>query len=509
MKKIFQFILSRAVITVVLILFQVGFFMFELSEIGIYYAKISAALRLLSIIVVFYIIYRPMNPSVKIAWIVPIMIFPLFGGIMYLMFGHTIIPKKLRKNIEKVSEISNRSIYQNKNIINELDDIDINIANQCRYINKYAQAPVWKNSKVEYLKIGEEYWKSLLQALNKAEKFIFLEYFIIAKGEMWDSIHEILKRKVKEGVEVRVIYDDIGCVFTLPKKYNEKLEKEGIRCIAFNKIIPFLAIILDNRDHKKVAVIDGKTAFTGGINIADEYINSKIKYGHWKDNGIKVEGNAVWNFTVMFLQMWNMSHFTDDDYLRYKYEFKDGMYNDGYVQPYSDSPLDNEALGESIYLNIINSAKKYIYVYTPYLVVDNEMVTALILAAKRGVDVRIVTPGIPDKKIIYQLTQSYYWVLLKAGVRILQYTPGFIHAKSILCDDDIAVVGSINFDYRSLYHHFECGTYMYKTSAGIKLKEDMEDVFNMCEEITKEWCTRKRVKFRILGPVLKLISPLL
>lgn len=280
--------------------------------------------------------------------------------------------------------------------------------------------------------------------------------------------------------------------------------------MAFNRLVPFLSLVLNNRDHRKIVVVDGKVAYTGGINLSDEYINYEHPYGdHWKDTGIRIEGKAVWNFTVMFLQMWNMSRYTEEDYSRYYCSFEKVPGAEGYVQPYMDTPFDDETLGENVYLNMIGDAKRYVWIYTPYLVTDNEMITALKLAAKRGVDVRIVTPGVPDKKFVYWLTQSNYQNLIGAGVRIFQYTPGFIHAKCVLVDDESATVGTVNFDYRSFYHHFECGVYLYRARAVEELKKDMVKTFGVCEEITLSWCRDKFVKTNVIGPLLKLFSPLM
>lgn len=509
MKKVLEKIFSRLTITILLIGFQAGFFLLEIIKLSQYYVYISAGLAILSLVVVFYLICQPMNPNVKIAWIVPILLFPLLGGLLYVMYGQPRVPKKIRNNMKEIKESCSRTLIQDERIQDELLCEDRAVGNICSYLHRYAAAPVWKNTKTQYYKIGEDYWEALKKALEKAEKFIFMEYFIVEEGIMWNSIHEILKKKAAQGVEVRFMYDDMGCLMTLPFKYYEALEKEGILCVPFNEVVPFMEIFLNNRDHRKITVIDGKTAFTGGINLADEYINRKVKHGHWKDTGLKIEGEAVWNFTAMFLEMWNAMRKDDTDILKYRYSFPKDLYQDGFVQPYGDTPLDKEVVGENVYMNIISMAKRYVYIFTPYLIVDNEMITTISLAAKRGVDVRIVTPGIPDKKTVYWLTQSYYPVLIGQGVRIYQYSPGFIHAKCFLADDDLAVVGTINMDYRSLYHHFECGALLYKTSAGKALKEDMERVFTQSEEITEEWLKKKRVHMNLLGPVLKLFAPLM
>ncbi len=501
---------NRVVITALLVLLQLGFFLLEILRWGNYYVEIAFVLRLLSFWAVVYIIWKPNNPAVKLAWIVPILIFPLLGGVLYLAFGHVLIPKKLRNSMNRTDELVKKNLIQEEAVLRELEQINPAVATQSRYLCDYADTPVWTNTKTMYFPEGESYWQQLLLDLEQAEHFIFLEYFILGEGKMWNAVLDILERKVKEGVEVRLIYDDVGSVFVLPKNYHVMIEKKGIKCEAFNKLIPLMSLILNNRDHRKIVVIDGKTGYTGGINMADEYINYTHPYGdHWKDAGIRIEGEAVWNFTVMFLQMWNMSRYTEEDYSRFYYHFDPGPVADGYVQPYRDTPFDDELVGENVYLNIIGYARKYLYIFTPYLVMDYEMLTALKLAAKRGVDVRIVLPGVPDKKTIYWLTQSNYQTLIQAGVKIYQYTPGFIHSKCVLCDDELATVGTINFDYRSFYHHFECGVLMYRTDAVADLKKDMMDTFAVSEQITLEWCKKKFFKLNVIGPVLKLFSPLL
>lgn len=510
MRKFLQFALNRVVITALLVLMQIVVFLVVLLRWGNYYLWFSMVLRFITFWAVIYIIWRPSNPAVKLAWVVPILIFPLFGGVFYLFFGHVIVPKKLRDSMERTDKQVRKSLVQDEKILAELRSEDQAAANQSGYIDAYAAMPIWDQTASAYFSDGMPWWESLLADLEKAEHFIFLEFFIIKEGTMWNAILDLLERKAKAGVEVRLIYDDVGCVFLLPKKYDRAMEKRGIKCVAFNRLVPFLSLVLNNRDHRKIVVIDGKAAYTGGINLSDEYINLEHPYGErWKDTGIRIEGKAVWNFTVMFLQMWNMSRYTEEDYSRYYYSQQEIAGAAGFVQPYMDTPFDEETLGENVYLNLIGAAKRYVWIYTPYLVTDNEMITALKLAAKRGVDVRIVTPGVPDKKFVYWLTQSNYQNLIGAGVRIYQYAPGFIHAKCMLTDDEAATVGTINFDYRSFYHHFECGVLLYRAQAVKELREDMVQTFAVCEEITMEWCRKKFVKSNVIGPLLKLLSPLL
>lgn len=505
-----QHALNRVVITALLVLMQIAFFLVMLLRLGDNYVWVSMVLRFITFWAVIYIIWKPNNPAVKLAWIVPILVFPLFGGMLYLCFGHVLVPKKLRDSMERTDKLVRKNLVQDQEIWKGLEKEAPGEANLSSYIYTYGAAPVWDQTASQYFADGQTWWESLLADLEKAEHFIFLEFFIIKEGKMWDAVLDILERKVQEGVEVRLIYDDIGCVFLLPKYYDQILGKRGIKCVAFNRLVPFMSLVLNNRDHRKIVVIDGKAAYTGGINLSDEYINYEHPYGdYWKDTGIRIEGKAVWNFTVMFLQMWNMSRYTEEDYRRYFQPFDQMPGAEGFVQPYVDTPFDDETLGENIYLNLIGGAERYIWIYTPYLVTDNEMITALKLAAKRGVDVRIVTPGVPDKKFVYWLTQSNYQNLIEAGVRIYQYKPGFIHAKCVLADDESATVGTVNFDYRSFYHHFECGVYLYRAQAVEQLKRDMEETFAVCEEITLSWCRDKFVKTNVIGPLLKLFSPLM
>ena len=349
----------------------------------------------------------------------------------------------------------------------------------------------------------------MLAVLEKAEHYIFLEYFIVSEGKMWDRILEVLKQKAAQGVDVRVIYDDMGCLARLPAGYHSWLEKEGIKCMAFNPVVPLISLVMNHRDHRKIMVVDGHTAFTGGINLADEYINVKARFGYWKDTGIRLKGEAVWSFTVMFLEMWNAYRNEDDDIQKYRPSVwhPDPFTGEGIVCPYTDTPLDGEPLAENIYLDILNQAQKYVYIFTPYLILDDVMRNTLCHAAARGVDVRIVTPGIPDKKVVFRLTRSNYAMLLKAGVRIYEYTPGFIHAKSYICDDEFGVVGSVNMDYRSLYLHFECAALLYQTEALTELKRDVLDTIGQSREIMLEDC-KKGFFGELFDSVLRVFAPL-
>lgn len=512
MKKLIKLLLSRIFIVGILILVQAVFLIFQIWKLSNYFVYIYFSLVLLSIVVVVRMVSKKNNPSYKLAWTIPILLFPVFGGLMYVVFGINRMSKKKRKKAQDTYERTLCMLKQDESIIKEIESIDKSIANQCRYIKDYGFYPVYKNTYTEYLSPGEKKFLKLKESLEGAKHYIFLEYFIIEEGVMWNSILHILERKAREGLDVRVIYDDAGCFTKLPYKYCETLRKKGIKAICFNHIVPFLSVRQNNRDHRKIAIIDGHTAFTGGINLADEYINVKNLHGHWKDASILVKGDAVWNLTMTFLQMWDYNaDVKEENYDLYKpsvYEDEKSQ-SDGYVQPYADSPIDDEIVGEFVYMNMINRAKDYIYINTPYLIIDNELTTALIIAAKSGVDVRIVTPHIGDKRYVHTVTRSYYPRLIEAGVKIYEYTPGFIHSKTFVSDDETAVVGTINMDYRSLYLHFECGVFLYKTKSVMELKKDYLNTLEKCQLISLEQAKNVKLIVRIFRSILRLFAPLM
>lgn len=510
MRSIKNLLFNRVVFVALSILVQLFTVIIIISRFSNYFVVFDVVSTVISILVVLYILNSRSDPAYKIAWIIPIMIFPIFGGLFYLTVGGTGLSGRMKKRMSQITDKMKECLSQNQETLDFLQQ-DNNIAfNQGKYIEKYTLCPVYDNSSTELLPSGEKFFEELVKELKRAEKYIFLEFFIIEEGIMWNTILDILKDKAKKGLDVRVIYDDVGCMFKLPVGYNKKMEQAGIKCCVFNPFIPVLSLRLNNRDHRKIAVIDGKTAFTGGVNLADEYINVREKFGHWRDCGIKIEGTAVWSLTVMFLSMWAFLNKTKEDHCKFmpeSYDDKSECY--GYVQPFDDSPLDDEHVSEAVYLNLINQAEKYIYIETPYLIADNKMMVALSLAAKRGVDVRILTPNIPDKKYAFYVTQSSYEELLESGVSIYQYTPGFNHGKTFVVDDDYAVVGTINLDYRSLYLHFECGVWMYKTKSVEQVKSSTLKALEVSEKITLERVRSiSRIK-RILSTMLKIFAPLM
>lgn len=507
MNKLLKKLFSRTVVTALLIVIQVAWLAALLLQLGNSLPAIQTVLRILSLVAILFVIKSDMNPSYKIGWILLIAVLPILGGLMYVFFGNKRPTKNMREMLRAQLEKSAEYLGTQESITGELDG---GAAGLFKYLEGSAGYPTAKNTTVRYYRVGEEMYADLLPELEKAEKFIFLEYFIIRPGEMWDGVLEILKRKAAAGVDVRIIYDDMGCIDILPANYNATLEGWGIRTMAFNRFVPAVSLVMNNRDHRKITVIDGKVGFTGGINISDEYINAKERFGHWKDTGLMLKGPGVFNLTLMFLEMWNAFNKDGDNYADFipsAFEEKGGG-SDGYVLSFSDSPLDNESVGESVYTDMLYQAKDYIYITTPYLAIDSELQTALCMAAKRGVDVRMITPGIPDKKLVYRLTRSYYPTLLRAGVKIYEYTPGFIHAKSYVCDDELCVVGTINMDYRSLYLHFECGTLMYNNPEIKQVKKDDLDTMEKCRKVELS-----DMKTNFLGELfdsfLRSVAPLL
>lgn len=511
MKFIRKVIFNRIIFFIIAILIQLLVLTGAILKFNEYFVFFYAGNVLISLVAVLLIINNPINPAYKIAWIVPILLFPIFGGVFYIFFGGNKLSRRIKKRMKSIED-------KTKDVLTHQDELLCNMkaeneiaANQSKYIQNYAYGPPYKNTITEYFPSGELKFERLMDELKKAEEFIFLEYFIIEEGIMWNSILDILVEKVSKGVDVRVIYDDLGCVFTLPYGYNKKLEKMGIKCGIFNPLVPVLSPRLNNRDHRKIAIIDGHTGFTGGINLADEYINEYEKYGHWKDSAIMIKGEAVWSLTTMFLSIWDYVRGINEDFAKYKKDIPVDYGNKkcGYVQPFTDNPLDDETVGEIVYLNLINKAKKYIYITTPYLIIDNEMVVALTSAAKSGVDVRIITPHCPDKWYVHEVTRSYYDVFIESGVKIYEYTPGFIHSKTFVVDDEYGVVGTINMDYRSLYLHFECGVWMYNSDSINNMKIDFLDTLKLSKNITIE--DGKHIKWHIaLGrSILRAFAPMM
>jgi len=500
----------RRVLTILLLLLQVWFLVNLVVGGSQLSRRFSRLLTIISIAAVLYIVSRKGKGTYKTAWAILILAFPLFGGLMYLLFNFQSSSWRFSRNIlnahHKAEPLYGLPGQDERAALEQLPAH----APQISYLQDFAGFPIYSNTRTRYLTPGEKKLEVLLEELEKAEQYIFLEYFIVQEGVMWDSILEVLKRKARQGVLVRLIYDDMGCFLTLPKNYPKQLKQYGIQCAVFNPFRPLLTVKQNNRDHRKIAVIDGKVAFTGGINLADEYINAIEKYGHWKDAAILLEGKAAWSFTLIFLQMWQVCTHEDEDFAVF-YPWKGESCPtaaDGFVQPYADSPMDAENVGEHVYLQILNNAKQYVYINTPYLIVDDSVLSALCLAAKSGVDVRIVTPHRWDKRLVHMTTRSYYRDLIQAGVKVYEYTNGFIHSKTFVSDDRTATVGTTNLDFRSLYLHFECGALLFDTAAVMEVKEDFLNTLEICQQITEQDC-RGNIVTRLFQDILRLFAPLM
>lgn len=505
--KLLKFLSNRIVVSVILIIIQMICVAMFMHHVFIDFRVLRGMLIVLSMFAALYVINKDDDdPSYKIIWLIPILAFPVFGGLLYVVFGNKEPAKKLQEAFDNQEAAIKPYICPN-DISEEINDAIVK--GQVNYLIE-ENFPIYNNSEIKYYSLGDEAYPDLLRELSKAKHFIFMEYFIVQEGIMFNTVLNILKQKVKEGVEVRFMYDDVGSLTMLPFRYFEQLESYGIKCIAFNHFVPFISAVMNTRDHRKITVIDGNVGFSGGFNLADEYINAKVKYGHWKDTGVMIKGEAVWNLTLMFLTAWNASLNHYEDYDKYHPRHYPSVLHrpDGYILPYGDSPLDNKPVGKNVYLNMINQAQDYLYIDTPYLIINDELKNALCLAVRRGVDVRIITPGIPDKKLVFKVTRSYYEPLVKGGVRIYEYTPGFIHAKNFVCDDKIATVGTINLDYRSLYLHFECGVYIYQSSVIEDIKTDFIKTMAVSKEITLEDVNKGRFR-GLFEAILRLFAPLL
>ena len=502
--RFFNKILNRAVITAVLVALQVAWLLWAFFSLTTGRIWVNAGLQLLSVIIVLYLVRKDENSAYKIIWIVLIGLLPLLGGALYLLFGNKAPAKRMRQRMQQVEKEHAGDLVQPEG---QAETLDARCRSLSRYLADYGPYPAWKNTAAEYFPCGEAMYPKLLADLERAEKFIFLEFFIVSEGEMWGSIEKILIRKATQGVDVRLIYDDFGSLLGLPSDFVVRMERHHIRCIPFNPVVPLVSLVMNHRDHRKIVVVDGNAAYTGGVNLADEYINAEQRFGYWKDAAIRLEGAAVWNFTVMFLNGWNAFRPMETDYTPFAPSARPAV-QDGVVQPYSDSPLDEEPVAETVYLDILSQAQHYVYLYTPYLAIGEELVDALKNAAKRGVDVRLVLPGIPDKKLVFRLSRSYYMPLLRAGVRIYEYTPGFLHAKCYVSDDRVAVVGSINMDYRSLFLHFECGVLLFHNSQIAALREDVLRTLPQCRKLQLSDC-RTSLAGTALDSVLRLVSPLM
>jgi cardiolipin synthase len=508
LKKLFNLLFSRLFIFGSLIFIQIFFFLALVIFLSQKASAIYVMLIVFSLFMVFGLYRKDINPAFKMVWALIILAFPIFGGLFFLLWGMRRMDPKMSKKQKHIHQATLEYCHQNYAILNKIKARDSQILRHAEYILNTGCAPVFERTKSIYLPDGETKFSRLLEELAKARKFIFLEYYTIRKGKMWSAILEILIEKAAAGLDVRVMYDDVGCLGDLPYKYKEELEAYSIKTEVFNPFQPRLYAFMNYRDHRKICVIDGNVGFSGGINISDEYINAISPYGHWKDTAVMMTGDAVWSLTLLFLQMWQLSSGDAPDYEKYR-PTKTVYTSDGFIQPFGDGPLNKENVAENSYLNIISRAEKYVYIVTPYMVLDHEMITALKTASQSGVEVRILCPGIADHWFIQYVTQSYYGLLMSAGIKIFEYSPGFVHAKMIVSDDKVAQVGSVNMDFRSFYLLFECSTAFYYSTIVMDVKND---ILNACS-VSKLICFRDLTETpwhkKLVQSVLHIFAPLM
>ena len=498
----------RMVFTAVALVFQVVWIILRIKLLNDYSDTIAAITALLTIIVVLKLNSKHTNSAMKMPWVMLILMSPVMGLSMYLLFellGDPGVSKRLRTVRGYLQRDDRATVEEN---LEKISRQDLSVGNQCRYLWNASGYPVYANTRVQYYPEAKEAFQAMKEELEKAQRFIFMEYFIVAEETSFRELEEVLIRKAREGVDIRLLYDDFGSVTKIGKKFARQLQKKGIRCYPFNPAAPVLNLFMNHRDHRKITVIDGKVGFTGGFNLADEYFDLTRPYGHWKDTGLRLEGEAVRSLTSIFLELWYLQtgeNTPADEYLNVCHRVP----AEGFVQPFADNPLEEERIAENVYMNLIHQANHSLYIMTPYLIITDEMIHALGLAAKRGVDVRIITPGIPDKKTVYAVTRSYYAGLARQGVRIFEYTPGFCHGKQCICDGKIASVGTSNLDYRSLYHHFENDVLLYGCDAVAAIAEDFEALFPQCREVTETCRSSRAGALRIWQYFLRLFAPLM
>ena len=498
----------RLVFVAVALLVQVVWILLRVQLLNDYSERIAGITDLLTLMVVLKLNSKHTNSAMKMPWVMLIMALPVMGLCMYLLFellGDPGVGKRLRAVRNYLRRDDGEKVDET---LRQLSHRDPAAANQFRYLWTTAGYPVYTNTRVSYFPEAKDAFRAMKAELNRAERFIFMEYFIVEDGESFRELEEILIRKAKEGVEIRLLYDDFGSVAKIGRKFAKNLRQKGIRCHPFNPASPVLNLFMNHRDHRKITVIDGKVGFTGGYNLSDEYFDLVRPYGKWKDTGVRLEGEAVRSLTSVFLELWYVQTREKepaDTYL----DICHSVPAEGFVQPFADNPLETERIAENVYMNLTHQANHSLYLMTPYLIITDEMLHALGLAAKRGVDVRLITPGIPDKKTVYAVTRSYYAGLARQGVRIFEYTPGFCHAKQCICDGKLACIGTSNLDYRSLYHHFENNVLLYGGKAVTEIGEDFEELFPQCREVTETYAGGRGGMLRTWQYILRLFAPLM
>ena len=508
-QSIFKMIFSRTGVILALLAVQILFLLAIFSWFHDFLPHIYGGVIVFTLFMVLYILNCSMNASAKISWLVLVMLMPIFGALLFLYTQQEVGHRALKKRTAQMIESSKDLLPQRTEDWEALCKENPGAASLARYTARSGAHPVWQNTQVQYFPLGETMYEEMLARIEKAQSFIFMEYFILEEGVMWGRMLDLLAKKVQQGVEVRFLYDGTNELSTLPHNYPEMLKKLGIQCKMFAPVTPFVSTHYNYRDHRKIMVIDGHTAFNGGINIADEYINEVVRYGHWKDTGVMLQGDAARSFTMMFLQMWNLDEKEPifEPFVNVSIPSHPQAY--GFVMPYGDCPVDDDKTGEHVYIDLLNRAHDYVYITTPYLIIDGEMEDALKFAAERGVDVRLMLPGICDHAFAHALALTHYKSLLRSGVKVLEYTPGYVHAKMFIVDGREAVVGTINLDYRSLYHHFECATYMMETACIPEILNDFLETEKKCQEITLNNLKEQPLKRRVLGFLAKAVAPLM
>ena len=501
--------IPRAVFVAVSILLQVGWLLLTILVLNESLPWLDMATRVLSVAVVLYLNSQHTNSAYKMPWIMLIIALPVMGLSLYLMIGIFGDIGSIGKRMRTIRKQSRPSLMDRGDTAQPMVPQEVPAAGISRYLQEHGGCPVYENTDVRYFSEAYNALDALKRDLEQAESFIFMEYFAVAGDSAFQEISEILIRKARQGVDVRFMYDDVGSVGYVNMFFAKKLAEEGIHCVVFNPALPVLNLFMNHRDHRKITVIDGRIGYTGGFNLSDQYFGRKIVYGRWKDTGIRLEGEAVRSMMIAFLEMWGACTREREDLSPYLSICHRIPGQTGLVQPYEDDPLGRERIAESVYLNLIYSARETLYVVTPYLIITDEMTNALGLAAKRGVDVRIITPGVPDKKTVYAVTRSYYAGLAAKGVRIFEYTPGFCHAKQMLCDGRTASIGTSNLDYRSLYLHFENNVLLYGGDAVKQIARDFEELFPQCEEVTEKYSSGRSRGLRLRQYILRLFAPLL
>lgn len=510
-KGFLNFLFSRMLIVVLFLLIQFSLLFSALFWLKDFLPHIIGGQFILLCYVVLYLLNSGLDPTAKITWLVLILIMPVFGSLLYLFSQREFGYRAMRKRVGEITAETIDTLEQSEDVIRKLERRRTGVSPMSHYVHKSSGYPIYQNTAVTYFPSGEAKFRQLLAELEQAKSFIFLEYFIIEEGAMWGQILDILIRKAAEGVDVRIIYDGTCEFILLPKGYSKKLSSLGIQCKVFAPFIPMLSTHYNFRDHRKIVIIDGHTAFNGGINLADEYINVKPRFGHWKDTAVMLKGEAVRSFTLMFLQNWNLNKLNknETDYAPFLIPPANATAAQGFVMPYGDQPLDRYPVGKQVYLDMLNRAQHSVYIMIPYLILDAELENALKYAARRGVNVKIILPGIPDKKLPYALAKTHYAPLLSAGVEIFEYAPGFVHAKVFLCDNIEAVVGTINLDYRSLYHHFECATYLCGCPCISDIQNDFTSTLALCKKIDTAALKNISRWELALGHICKPFAPLL